>query len=64
MSNLEDKSNSKYNDLSLCGTLLLIDVLSLSDFVEEIIERKEYSTSFKEQSYLNRIDILKIFRKY
>jgi len=57
ISNLEDKSNGKYYDLSLGGTLLLPDVLSLGDFVEEILAKKEYSTPLKEQSYSNRIDI-------
>lgn len=57
MSNLEDKSNGTYKDLSLGGALLLPDVLSFADFVEEILARKEYSTPLKEESYLNRIDI-------
>lgn len=57
MSNLEDKSNGEYKDLPLGGALLLPDVLSFADFVEEILARKEYSTPLKEESYLNRIDI-------
>lgn len=57
MSNLEDKSNGEYNDLSLNSALLLPDVLSFADFVEEILAKKEYSIPLKKESYLNRIDI-------
>ena len=57
ISNLEDKSNGEYYDLSLGGTLLLPDVLSLADFVEEILAKREYVAPLKKESYLNRIDI-------